>query len=100
MRLGMGGGRALFFFPAFEKSNCTICFSKNYFSCFLKLWRGTMDGRRMKETNFLKSGGASLPPLVLSKTRPDCPRILVIVTTIEEASAAGKVAHHVRAGGR
>lgn len=51
MRLGMGGGRALFFFPAFEKSNCTICFSKNYFSCFLKLWRGTMDGRRMEETN-------------------------------------------------
>lgn len=34
--------------------------------------------------------------IVPSKTRPDCPRILVIVT--EEASVPGKVAHHVRAG--
>lgn len=50
-RLRMEGSRVLFFFSAFEKSGCTICFSKNDFFCFFKIV-AMMEGRRRQIDEF------------------------------------------------
>ena len=49
--IGYGRRSCTFLFSCFREKRLYDLFLEEHFSCFLKLWRGTMDGRRMEETN-------------------------------------------------